>query len=138
MSKADELFLKLGYEERPPEVDVQTYVNPKLKSNIQFWTTCDKGISFYGDHIIDKEEIKTFLQAINEKCKELGWLDMTKYICDRCGKEIEGVFFRTQTIACNGEARYSQGLFKDANYDLCEECYDEFCEWLQSQKARKN
>lgn len=75
MSKADELFLKLGYEERPPEVDVQKYVNPNSKSGIEFWTTCEKGISFYNYPTIDKEEIKTFFQAINEKCKELGWLD---------------------------------------------------------------
>lgn len=81
---ADEMFEKLGYKqliytwdeyEMPIEVDVEKYINATLKSGIEFWKTCDKGISFYGDHIIDKEEISLFLQAINQKCKELGWLE---------------------------------------------------------------
>lgn len=62
---------------------------------------------------------------------------MTKYICDRCGKEIEGVFYKTQNIMFKGKGdfRYSQ----NTDYDLCEKCYNEFCEWLQilHQKERK-
>ena len=75
MSKADEMFKKLGFEE------IEKYNN---------------GISYYRDNDLEEDEIEFIdyenigktvnfnmfsgitmqeLQAINEKVKELGWLD---------------------------------------------------------------
>lgn len=74
MSKADEMFKKLGYS-----VD-NGYFEEEL--NINTNTVIDNGyiqIIFYENKTlgIDADDILTMqeLQAINEKCKELGWLD---------------------------------------------------------------
>ncbi len=71
MSKADEMFEELGYK--------------KEEHN---YHACGKVIEYHNeinspfDFMIDRKEIKIWeitigikeLQAINEKCKELGWL----------------------------------------------------------------
>jgi hypothetical protein len=72
MSKADKMFEKLGY----------------IKLSDDYYENGDISITFNADETIVKEEChscinayvsKTItmqeLQAINEKCKELGWLD---------------------------------------------------------------
>lgn len=85
MSKADEMFRKLGYSndnqssevcieyERPSKVNnYQTIwiifdLEAKTVSKLcQDWETSEK---LYPEEITIQE-----LQAINEKCKELGWL----------------------------------------------------------------
>ena len=74
MSKADEMFEKLGYREK-----VETIENGKLtmteykqdnKYSISF-KEITKEIFLDGFRAIELKE----LQAINEKCKELRWLD---------------------------------------------------------------
>lgn len=65
MSKADEMFKKLGYE-KDEYSDAIIYCRDTVP--ITFWIfkkTIEKCIP------INIEE----LQAINEKCKELGWLE---------------------------------------------------------------
>lgn len=61
---------------------------------------------------------------------------MTKYICDRCGKEIEGVFFKTRNriLKGKGEFRYSQNTY----YDLCVECYHEFLRVVTKSESEGN
>lgn len=76
MSKADEMFRKLGYEKI-----IESNIKINYEKEGQFF---DKEIVFgLIDEIVTVElgtgesaniNIKE-LQAINEKCKELGWLD---------------------------------------------------------------
>ncbi len=70
MSKADEIFEKLKYYKDEGIYEIQ-------------YTTRDNQITFdkknstiivYSDDYDDKINMQE-LQAINEKCKELGWLD---------------------------------------------------------------
>lgn len=72
MSKADEMFKELGYSklsEFGNEIKI-VYRNPRGK-HIQF-NHLVKRVSFEGScRWIDMQE----LQAINEKCKELGWYE---------------------------------------------------------------
>jgi len=75
MSKADEMFEKLGYKKSSSLKTINRYekvtdehiyhfiFNEKMKI---FSKTCD-----YGKTHIRAEEI----QAINKKCKELGWIE---------------------------------------------------------------
>ena len=73
MSKADEMFEKLGYEikEHKPMFDNNfiDIFNKKIHKIIRF-TKGEKTIEIYGMPKLSMQE----LQAINEKCKELGWL----------------------------------------------------------------
>ena len=81
MSKADEMFEKLGYEKRE-QLDIynkiwgELYFNKKNMVNISFDFE-GHGICVYikaCDGIIEPAYIITEeLQAINEKVKELGW-----------------------------------------------------------------
>lgn len=66
MSKADEMFEELGFEKSNPYKNIVLYENEKKE--IEFWTDmewveCDGKME------------ATIIQAINEKCKELGWLE---------------------------------------------------------------
>ena len=74
MSKADKMFEELGYTMRNGKEGIFycEYSNKKTEDIIQFWH--DKTVSKYDE---DEESYITMqeLQAINEKCKELGWLD---------------------------------------------------------------
>ena len=82
MSKADEMFEKLGFEKKYQlntynKIWGQLFYNKKSMVNISF---------DYERHLIcayitpyDKQEQPAYitmqeLQAINEKCKELGWV----------------------------------------------------------------
>ena len=81
MSKADEMFDNLGYkkeyEAEPKEVSDEEmrieYYNEFYNYRIQFWNdkTVNKEVDFEKVGYIDMDE----LQAINEKVKELRWLD---------------------------------------------------------------
>lgn len=75
MNKADEMFEKLEYEK-----SIEQHKN----WNTTIYNSCDASIEFTSDkHILltKKTKYKTIildmqeLQAINEKCKELGWLN---------------------------------------------------------------
>lgn len=70
MSKADEMFKELGFKKDEGLYEIQ-------------YTTRDNQITFdkrnntiviYSNDYDDKINMQE-LQAINEKCKELGWLD---------------------------------------------------------------
>lgn len=74
MSKADEMFEKLGYEVSNSEFveELNTTTN----------TVVDNGyikIIFYNNKtmLIDADDILNMqeLQAINKKCQELGWIE---------------------------------------------------------------
>ena len=79
MSKADKMFEELGYKKEEEQNIIYTQKFP----NGEKWICFEKNSiakSFFGVFeqagdrmplIFDMQE----LQAINEKCKELGWLD---------------------------------------------------------------
>lgn len=74
MSKADEMFKKLGYEDSTHENGLACIViYGKDSKRIGFYT--DKTVDCYnyfdGYEYISMQE----LQAINLKCKELGWIE---------------------------------------------------------------
>ena len=82
MSKADEMFEKLGYIkikehkfEEPYNEEVTElilYRDEVKRTEIEFWNdkTISKSCGFDMSYITMQE-----LQAINEKCKELGWIE---------------------------------------------------------------
>lgn len=80
MSKADEMFKELGYEKIEYKSSIDNSIIEYVKN---FDLKADRIIAFYLDKTIAVfEELanKDFftmqeLQAINLKCKELGWLD---------------------------------------------------------------
>ena len=74
MSEADKLLEELGYEKIRNKVgNTFTAIYAKGDKRIAFYT--DKTIEcydyYYGSDYISMQE----LQAINEKCKELGWIE---------------------------------------------------------------
>ena len=82
MSKADEMFEKLGYKQNNIEAtdgDIiltvyekeQQLAKKHFNKTINF-NVIDGYLSFKNLLILDKKEI----QAINKKVKELGWLDV--------------------------------------------------------------
>lgn len=74
MTKADEMFEKLGYENLEDKtIDYCIYLYGKGDKRIGFYT--DKTFDIYNYH--DGLEYVTMqeLQAINEKVKELGWIE---------------------------------------------------------------
>ena len=71
MSKADEMFKKLGYEKTENNTEIR-YKEEKnaLEETFRFEILFLKTLKVVGiDHLLDMQE----LQAINEKVKELGW-----------------------------------------------------------------
>ena len=74
MSKADEMFEKLGYKvsngkwEEKLNITTNTVVD---NGYIQIIFYNNKTIYIDADDILNMQE----LQAINEKCKELGWIE---------------------------------------------------------------
>lgn len=82
MSEADKMFEELGYKKIYDKDNTVVYVNNEMLE-IQFDITYksidiskDTGEEVFGNTIYDSVSIKLDdLQAINEKCKELGWLD---------------------------------------------------------------
>ena len=73
MSKADKMFKEIGYTNKEYNFNktIVTFQNPDEDYEISF-NLIDKTIEIF--------EIKNYitmqeLQAINEKCKELGWME---------------------------------------------------------------
>lgn len=72
MSKADEMFKRLGYKIGYESEFLICYRN-KRNSHIYFYLS-DKSLDLATSDIHNKKLPLEQLQAINEKCKELGWL----------------------------------------------------------------
>lgn len=70
MSKADEMFFEAGFDEKEERLSkIRYYVDlPLWKPSITF---NKKYKSIKSDICITMQE----LQAINQKCKELGWIE---------------------------------------------------------------
>lgn len=78
MTNADKMFEELGYKKAEDNEDFITYQNKDIAKLIEIY--CNrKTISVY--EVIDNETLLTGeitipeLKAINQKCKELRWLD---------------------------------------------------------------
>ena len=72
MSKADEMFEKLGYKKIENKIQI-TYV--KTCENIEFLLNVKKIEYHFLRGSTFLVQTMQELQAINQKCKELGWLD---------------------------------------------------------------
>lgn len=68
MSRADEMFKKLGYK---LEYENETSFILANRNKARYITFMKKSKTL----ILPCELTKQELQAINEKCKEMGWLD---------------------------------------------------------------
>lgn len=71
MSKADKLFDKLGFNKYEFDTSID-YVNREIRQGISFkkdMKVIDSCCGIRSEYITMQQ-----LQAINEKCKELGWL----------------------------------------------------------------
>ena len=85
MSKADEMFEELGYEKdkEMPEMYCKIIIPFKKQKDIQFDVVTEEHIEIRMSRYDEFGELKfnrivlslKELQAINEKVKELGWLD---------------------------------------------------------------
>lgn len=69
MTNADKMFETIFYKKEADNVDFIEYDNTITKYFVRFWKR-RRTISFS-----DIEMNIGLLKAINEKCKELGWLD---------------------------------------------------------------
>lgn len=70
MSKADEMFEELGYKKLSGET-TEVFRLTRANKNIAFSNLINR-IRIYGQYdFIDMQELK----AINEKVKELGWIE---------------------------------------------------------------
>lgn len=82
MNKADEMFEKLGYTKFYDRENACVFNNTKTDQEITFdkiykciELSKDTGERIYNNTIYDIVSIEPKeLQAINEKCKELGWI----------------------------------------------------------------
>lgn len=81
MSKADEEFEKLGYEKiTDSETEIKYHYEERLMGdkctcNILF-AKVSKIVFNYGEYMIEARGIgMKELEAINMKCKELGWIE---------------------------------------------------------------
>ena len=78
MSKADEMFEKLGYEKQEiyynSNIDTIKYIRPgKYSSNAEFRYNGKTVVVYFGENNKAGNITMDILQAINEKVKELGW-----------------------------------------------------------------
>ena len=82
MSKADELFKELGYEkadesfssilyEKNISLSERVYIYFKLDEKLVQAEYVDDDYEMRGASYLNMQELK----AINQKCKEMGWLD---------------------------------------------------------------
>lgn len=74
MSKADDMFKELGYRKVDTELNFILAQYKTGQNIIQFFE--NKNFAIY--EIYEHETVyisMNLLKAINEKCKELGWLD---------------------------------------------------------------
>jgi hypothetical protein len=65
---ADKMFKELFYEQRENNIDYVYYMNRLNANEITFWKR-------KREIVINTMLNVKLLKAINEKCKELGWLD---------------------------------------------------------------
>ena len=72
MSKADEMFEKLGYFQRKIKDEIR-YTRHENKAKIVFKLNLNEVLSEYVDGSSSSITMRE-LQAINKKVKELGWL----------------------------------------------------------------
>lgn len=76
MSKVDEMFERLEYDEKHYYKEIELYRDSKKCNCIQFDTFNKTFCKFNED---DSADVLDFsmqeLQAINEKCKELEWIE---------------------------------------------------------------
>lgn len=60
---------------------------------------------------------------------------MTKYFCDRCGKETTTQFYHEMHVLHSGNAMVNTSEFSRTRVGvsdmLCESCEKEFCKWLR-------
>lgn len=70
MSKGDEMFEKLGYK----KIEGLRDIHYCAENNLIIFYKNFKGIEKRRIELVDYFTMQE-LQAINEKCKELGWLD---------------------------------------------------------------
>ena len=73
MSKADEMFKKLGYTTKVETTHDEKLITIEYKKECKYsivFNTVTRETFICGFDGIELEE----LQAINEKCKELGWI----------------------------------------------------------------
>lgn len=77
MSKADELFIELGFEKKIQTIEKGKLINTAYRQETKgedyliSFNEITKEVILSGFRSIDMEE----LQAINEKVKELGWYE---------------------------------------------------------------
>ena len=70
MSKADKMFENLGYEKLQDNKNITEYIDKDINNKVVFYKNLKEVAKLYNFGITMQE-----LQAINERCKELGWLD---------------------------------------------------------------
>lgn len=81
MSKADEMFEELGYRNKELSYEIRYVRKFKLKRPRHIiFSKLDKQIAVCEENTIELAVNKDWfsmqeLQAINQKCKELGWID---------------------------------------------------------------
>lgn len=80
MSEADKMFEELGYKKKQETKDFVLYTKNELvisihKKDKTIGINTDTGEEIFGNTIYDYTEISMQeLQAIQMKCKELGWI----------------------------------------------------------------
>lgn len=71
MSKADEMFEKLGYEK---VLETEHHIQYAKEEYYICFNVFHKTVTKIEDNVFNGKITLQELQAINEKCKELGWL----------------------------------------------------------------
>lgn len=61
----------------------------------------------------------------------------TKTYCDRCGKETSGKLIRFEHTLRMFERRFEYSASYD-NYDVCDECFEEFKGWWKGKINERN
>lgn len=57
----------------------------------------------------------------------------TRYICDRCGREIKNVMYRVDIFIHRDDLEKSITTKRDRIMDLCENCYGIFTDSLKKE-----
>ena len=79
MNRADKMFEELGYEKQEiyynSDIDtIRYYRDDEDSSNVEFRFNVKTIVAYYGKQNGAGNVTMDILQAINEKCKELGWI----------------------------------------------------------------
>lgn len=74
MSKADKMFEELGYNQEKHELFPNVFILRHYDNSSYKSVSFNLDKKFYSVSCIN-ENFEKVSQAINEKCKELGWLD---------------------------------------------------------------